>query len=143
MATMSDLQRLARRDVLGALKNDVAVVAIVAKSSIHTQQPDSEPVWPFIKLTAPQALPLRAACVRGATVNFGISAFARATSGETAEDLAGRIGSAVESCLDGRKAELVGVGKVTYSIRDILLRGDGAEPDAMHWSASISARMLA
>lgn len=140
---MTSLQRLARRDALEALKANSAVTAIVTAAGVYPQQPDGEPVWPFVKLTRPQVLPLRAACVRGATVNFGISAFARKKADETAEDLAGRIGEAIEACLDGRRAELSTVGKVAYSLSDILLRGDGADPKAMHWSASISARVLA
>lgn len=140
---MAALQKLARRDVLAALKNNAGVVAIVAKDDIHTQQPDSEPSWPFIKLTAPQALPLRASCVRGATVNFGVSAFTRGLAGETAEDHAARIGDAIELCVDGRRAVLTGVGTVKYSMGDMLLRPDGGELNAFHWSASIRARVLA
>lgn len=143
MATMTALQRLARRDILAALKNNAGLLAIVGAEDIHPQQPDGEPEWPFVKLTSPQALPLRAACVRGAVVNFGISAFTRGLADVTAEAHASLIGDAIELCVDGRRAELAGVGQVAYSIGDILLRGDGAEPGAMHWSASISARMLA
>lgn len=143
MATMAALQRLARRDVLAALKNNAGVLAIVAKPNIHPQQPDGEPVWPFIKLTAPQALPLRAACVRGATVNFGVSGFTRGLASETAEDHASRMGDAIELCINGRRADLTGAAKVKYSVGDVLVRADGAEPGAFHYSASISARVLA
>lgn len=143
MATMAALQRLARRDVLAALKSNAGVIAIISPDDIHTQQPSGVPSWPFIKLTAPQALPLRAACVRGAVVNFGVSGFTRGLPTETAEDHASRIGDAIELCVDGRRAELAGVGTVKYQMGDMLLRVDGAEPGAFHYSASISARVLA
>jgi hypothetical protein len=81
--------------------------------------------------------------VRGATINFGVSAFTRGLPNETAESHAAMIGDAIEQCLDGRKADLESVGKVAYTIGDILLRVDGAEPSAFHFSASISARVLA
>lgn len=140
---MAKLQQLARRDVLAALKNNAGVLAIVAKANIHPQQPATAPVWPFIKLTSPQALPLRAACVRGATVNFGVSGFSRGLASETAEDHASRIGEAIELCVDGRRAVLTGVGTVSYRMGDLLLRVDAGEPGAFHYSASISARVLA
>lgn len=140
---MSTLQRLARRDVLAALKGNSGVTALIPATQLHPQQPLSEPVWPFGKLTQPQMLPLRAACVRGAVVNFGISAFTRGLPDETAEDRAAKIGDAIEKVLDGRRTELPGIGKVSYRLGDVLLRVDGAEPGAFHWSASISARVLA
>jgi hypothetical protein len=135
--------RLARRDVLAALKADAGVLGLVDADDIHPQQPATAPSWPFIKTTAPQGLPLRAACVRGATVNFGVSAFTRGLEDVTAESHAALIGDAIEKCLDGRRAELMGVGRVAYSIGDVLLRVDGAEAGAFHYSASISARVLA
>ncbi len=140
---MAALQRLARRDVLIALKNDAGVLAIIAEENIHTQQPDGVPEWPFIKLTAPQALPLRAACVRGATVNFGVSAFTRGLANVTAETHAAQIGEAIELTVDGRRAVLTDVGKVAYRMGDLILRPDPEEPGAFQYSASITARMLA
>lgn len=148
MATKG-LQRHVRRDVLALLKADAGVLALIPATSIHTQAPLTEPVWPFIKTQAPQTLPLRADCVDGATVNFGLSAFSRGRKDgagaliETAEDHAGRIGEAIELAIDKAKSDLPGIGTVVYRVADMLLSLDGAEPGAFHYSCTVRARVLA
>lgn len=142
------LQRLVRRDVLAKLKANAGVLALVSATSIHTQDPGAEPAWPFIKTGSPQSLPLRASCVDGATVNFGIHAFSRgrrtgAALVETAEDHAGRIGAAIEAAVDRARSDLPGVGHVSYRLADMLLMVDGAEPGAFHYSCTVRARVLA
>lgn len=146
---MKGLQRLVRRDVLDLLKHDAGVTALVAVADIHGQVPSDEPNWPFIKTGAPQTLPLKAACVDGATVNFALHAFSRGRrngSGaliETAEDHAGRIGEAIENAVDGVRRHIAEVGRVSYTIADAQLLVDGAEPGAFHYSCTVSARVLA
>lgn len=150
MATKG-IQRLVRRDILAMLKSDAALTAadMVAAAEIHGQSPIGEPDWPFIKLGAPQTLRLKAAGVDGATVNLAVHAFSRGRFNaggqliETADDHASRIGAAIEAALDGRKRGLEGVGRVAYSIGDMLLAVDGAEPGAFHYSCTVSARVLA
>ncbi|HVH49960.1 MAG TPA: DUF3168 domain-containing protein, partial [Sphingomicrobium sp.] len=107
------------------------------------------PVWPFIKTQSPQTLPLRADCVDGATVNFGVSAFTRGRKNgagaliETAEDHASRIGEAIETAIDKSKSDLPGIGTVAYRIADAVLLVDGAEAGAFHYSCTVRARVLA
>jgi hypothetical protein len=135
--------------VLAFLKADAGVLALIAADHIHGQVPLMEPQWPFIKTQAPQTLPLRADCVDGATINFGISAFSRGQkdgSGaliETAEDHAGRIGEAIETAIDKRKSDIPGIGTVVYRIADMTLLVDGDEPGAFHYSCTVRARALA
>lgn len=146
------LQRLVRRDVMARLKAAAGVTSLVSAGSIYGQDPGGAPVWPFIKTGSPQSLPLRMSCVDGATVSFGLHAFARARrSGpgdnapviETAEDHAGRIGEAIEHALDGVRAVLLGGPEVRYRIADMNLFVDGAEPGAFHYSCTVRARVLA
>jgi hypothetical protein len=143
------LQRLVRRDVLAKLKANAGVTALVAATSIHSQDPGPEPAWPFLKFGAPQTLPLRASCVDGGTVNFGLHGFSRGRRNgsdalvETAEDHAGRIGAAIEAAVDGARSTLTGVGTVRYRLADMLLLVDGAEPGAFHYSCTVRARVLA
>lgn len=148
MATKG-LQRHVRRDVLALLKADTGVIALIPATSIHSQAPLTEPTWPFVKTQSPQTLPLRADCVDGGTVNFGISAFTRGRKNgsgaliETAEDHASRIGEAIEAAIDKRKSDLPGIGTVAYRISDAVLLVDGAEAGAFHYSCTIRARVLA
>lgn len=150
MATKG-LQRLVRRDVLAKLKTSPGVTAadLVPAASIYGQDPGREPAWPFIKCGPPQTLPMRASCVDGASVNFGLHAFSRGRrngSGqliETAEDHAGRIGAAIEAAIDRARSDLAGVGHVSYRLADMVLMVDGAEPGAFHYSCTVRARVMA
>ena len=150
MATKG-LQRLVRRDVLAKLKADTGVTAadLVPAASIFGQSPPAEPDWPFIKTGSPQTLPLKAACIDGGVVNFGLHAFSRGRRNEAgalvenAEDHAGRIGAAIETAIDGSRSMLVGVGTVRYTLADMLLLVDGAEPGAFHYTCTVRARVLA
>src|SRR5690606_26729921 len=143
------LQRLVRRDVLSRLKADSGVTALAP--NIYSQDPGSEPVWPFVKTGSPQTLPRtpRLACADGATINLPLHAFARGVrngSGqitETAEDHAGRIGAAIEALFNNRRSMLLGGVTVRYSIGDMNLFLDGAEPGAFHYSCTVRARVLA
>jgi hypothetical protein len=142
-----------RRALLTTLKADTGLTALVPASSIHPLAVTGsagapEPIWPFIKLEAPRTLRLRAACVVGGTVSVDVNAFAKArydTAGamiETAEDHAGRIGAAIEAALSDRHLALEGGADARVRLDDIRLLQDD-EPDAFHWFAQVTARVLA
>lgn len=145
--TMAMASLLVEKDALEKLKADPGVVGLVPSAQIYPIDPQSEPIWPFIIPSEPQGLPLDAACVRGATINFGLSAFTRGRKDggalvETARDHAARIGDAIEKALNRSKSILPGVGTVTYTLADIRIFRDGAEPGARHYSATVRARVL-
>jgi hypothetical protein len=138
------LQRLVRRAALPHLKADTGLTALVPAESIN---PRGVPTWPFIALRAPVTQPLRASCVRGGELAFGIHAFAgpRLVAGavvETGEDHAGRIGARIEALLDGVRMSIEGGGTAHLSLSDIRLLEDG-DPDQFHWFAQLNARVLA
>lgn len=140
------LQRLVRRDILTRLKNDTGVLALVPAASIYSQSTPKEPAWPFIKTGAVQSLPIRGACMDGASVNISVHAFSKGRWAgssllETAEDHASRIGGAIEDCLDARGYDLPNGQRVRYRCTDMQLLVDG-EPDAFHYFTNVSARVI-
>lgn len=145
---------LVEKDVLRLLKANSDVVALIPAAQIYSTDAQTDPVWPFIVPTSPQGLPLNASCIRGATINFGISAFTRGRWSvvvapavpkllETPRDHCARIGDAIERALNGLKSDLPGVGRVAYRIGDALMLKDRGEPGARHFSCSVRARVLA
>lgn len=141
------LQRLVRRAVLARLKADTGLTALVPAGSIYPVAVPAEPGWPFVKLGALGTLRLRAACVNGGRVTVDVHAFARARESgghivETAEDHASRIGAAIEAALSDRHLTLEGGADAHVSLNDIRLLQDD-EPDAFHWFAQLTARVLA
>lgn len=144
------LQRLVRRDILARLKGNAGVTALVSAPSIYSQSTPREPAWPFIKTGAVQSLPIRGSCIDGAMVNISVHGFSKGRwSGqtgsssllETAESHAGRIGEAIERCLDAKGFEMEGGRRVRYRCTDMQLLVDG-EPDAFHYFANVQARVL-
>lgn len=138
------LQKLVRRALMARLKADAGVTALVAAAQIN---PEGEPARPFIKLRAPTTQPMRMACVVGGEVAWGIHAFAgaRKQSGadvETAEDHAGSIGAAIETCLAPNRLTLEGGAIAKITLSDIRLLEDG-DTDQYHWFAQVNARVLA
>lgn len=143
MATQSDLQRLARRALLTALKNSDTLTALVLADAID---PDGEPVWPFILIESPRTLKLRATCVRGASVSFDLHAFAgpRQVAGQTVEtgyDHVSRIGSAVEGAIDEARLTLENDAICAVRFSDTQYLKDG-EPDAWHFVTQVNCRVL-
>jgi len=141
------LQRLVRRAVLAKLKADAGLTALVPAASIYPNSPAREPTWPFIKLGALTTQRLRAACVTGGTVTVDIHAFARdrlanGVAIETADDHASRIGAAIETVLADQHLALEGGSDAKLMLGDIRLIQD-LEPDAYHWFAQLTARVLA
>lgn len=147
---MKGLQLVARRAILTTLKNS-PVAALVPKAQIHGQAPLVPVGSEFIKLERPQTLPIKATCVDGGTVNYPLSAFAKARMQggaiiESAEDHASRIGAAIERALDDRGLNLTHDGKpvrVTFRIADMLLQQDLDEATVFHYACTIRCRMIA
>lgn len=144
---MTGLQRLVRRAVLARMKADAALTALVPANSIYPQAIAHEPQFPFIKLGPTNTLRLRAACINGGLVSVDVHAFARPRiSGgavvETAEDHASRIGAMIEAALADNRITLEGGATANIELGDIRLLQD-QEPDAFHWFAQLTARVLA
>ena len=137
-----DMPREARRAALSTLKANADLIAIVPAARIYSQRVPTAPVWPFIKFGPVQGLPIKAACTRGSVISFSVHAFAKALANETAEDYAGRIGAHVKAALDGSRATFTG-GTVRYTVAEEQLLLDGAEADAFHYFAVVSARVIA
>lgn len=147
---MARLQRLVRRAVLAKLKGDSGVRDLVAHASIHpVAVAGGEPTWPFLRLDSPTTRRLRAAgAERSGIVTLDIHAFAKSRYNpagaiiETAEDHASRIGEAIETALADQHLTLEGGADAHISLNDIRLLQD-SEPDAFHWFAQLTARVLA
>ena len=138
------LQKLVRRALLTRLKAEPGVTTLVPAARIN---PPGVPVWPFIVLRSPVTQKLRATGLRGGVVSWDIHAFAgpRLSAGatvETAEDHTGSIGAAIEAALADNRITLESGAVCHISLSDIRLLQDD-EPDAYHWFAQISARVLA
>jgi hypothetical protein len=142
-----------RRAVLARLKSDAGLTALVSAASVHPVAVvgvagSAEPAWPFIKLGALGTLRLRAAGVNGGRVTVDVHAFAKSRYNqagamiETAEDHASRIGAAIETALADQHLDLEGGADAHISLNDIRLLQDD-EPDAFHWFAQLTARVLA
>jgi hypothetical protein len=143
MATQSDLQRLARRALLTAMKANGPLTALVPAASIA---PDGEPTWPFVLIESPRTLKLRAACVRGATVSFDVHAFAGPRQSgeqvvETGYDHVSRIGSAIEGSIDEARLTLENDAICSVRFSDTQYIRDG-EPDAWHFVTQVNCRVL-
>jgi hypothetical protein len=148
------LARLARRAVLTRLKAHAGLTALVPATNIYRGAPLVEPDWPFIRLDRSNSIPIKAACLDGATVTFPLHAFARARQNgsgalvETAEDHVGRIGAEIEKALDD-KGETITVSpgvtaRLTYRLTDIQPDGiDQADSTAAHYVCTVRARAVA
>lgn len=141
------LQRLLRRAVLAKLKAETQLTALVPASSIYGQAVPSARPWPFIKLGPPLTLRLRQSCVDGGTITMDVHAFAYARKSgsqtvETAEDHASRIGERIEAALNDNRIELDTGITARIRLSDMQLLQDD-EPEAFHYLAQITARVLA
>lgn len=104
--------------------------------------PDGEPVWPFMLIESPRALPLKAACVRGATVSFDVHAFAQGSASQTGYDAACAIGAQIETTFADNSITLEDGSPCQIVFSDMQMLKDGA-PDDWHWFAQINCRVLA
>ena len=143
MLTMAMASLLVEKDVLAKLKANAGVTALVPATQIYPLGCQQEPAWPFIQPQQPQGLPLKAACLRGARINFGLSAFTRGTASVTARDHCALIGDAIEQAIDEARSVLTDIGTVGYTIADVLMMQDGGEAAARHFSCTVRARVLA
>lgn len=140
------LQRPLRRALVATLRRSDALTAVVTATNIQPK-PGAEPVWPFVKLRAPATSRLRATCVNGGLISFGLHAFAQdRLSGEQvveyAEDHCGRIGGLLEAALSDRWLDLEGGYRARIEITDSQLLEDKT-PGAFHWFAQVNGRVLA
>lgn len=139
--------REVRREILPLLKNSAAVTALVPASRIYPQGAPSEPQWPFIKLGAPTAIPLRGGVTNGSRVICAVHAFAGPIKDGTqtieyAEDHAARIGEAIEAALDKQNVDRAGPGRIHLLLSDMQLLQDG-DPAAFHYFATVNAKVIA
>ncbi|RSV15681.1 DUF3168 domain-containing protein [Sphingomonas sp. ABOLF] len=146
---MTDVLLPVRKALLAALKESADLVALVPAKRIYPQAAtDALPLWPFITYGAPTNVPLRGACMRGGTVTVAVHSYAkpiypdgdaRKPPTKLAEDLAGEIGAAVISALDGRKLDVTG-GRLAVLFTNSQLLSDGGEKDAFHHIANFRVR---
>lgn len=142
-----DLIREVRRAVLPALKADAAVAALVPTENIHPSTTPANPTWPFTRFDTVGSSPLDGTCYAGAQVDFLLHGFAkdRANGGqivETAEDHAGRIGSAMKLAVHNRRFP-VADGSALVKVRSVRLQRDADEAGAYHSILTCRARVLA
>lgn len=120
-----------RRGVLTLLKADAGVTAIVAARS-YPQTTPGKPIFPFIRMGAPLALPTRGACFDGTDSTFAVHGFAKdrivaSRAVETAEDYAGRLGAAIAAALDQRIITLSnGRARIQWTGGQLLMDPDEA-----------------
>jgi hypothetical protein len=144
MAIDSTLE--ARRAVLTLMKADTDLLALVAKASIYPQTTAPAPAWPFIRCGAPLVVPVRAACVDGASLTMAIHGFAGprksgASVVETAEDHASRIGTTIAKALDGKRVTITR-GTLAVSWQGSQLLADPDEADAFHTVQNFRIRCI-
>ncbi len=136
-----------RRGILIIAKADAALIAIVPKKDIYPQTVAADHGWPFIRSGSPSVLPVRAACVDGGEWTVAMHGFAKdrkSVSGavlETAEDYAGRIGSALASALD-RKTITLANGRASIRWTGGQLLMDPDEPGAFHTVQNFIVRAI-
>lgn len=135
-----------RRGMLALAKADSPLLAIVPAVRIYPQTTPATPTFPFIRSGAPSAVPVRATCVDGGEWNVAMHGFAKdrkagATVVETAEDYAGRIGSALAAALDGRVIALTN-GRATIRWTGSQLLMDPDEPGAFHTVQNFVVRAI-
>lgn len=134
-----------RRAVLTLLHADAGVTAIVAARS-YPQTTPAKPTFPFIRMGAPLALPTRGACFDGTDSTFAVHGFTkdRMSAGsrvETAEDYAGRLGTAIASALDQRVVTLSnGNARIQWTGGQLLM--DPVEPGCFHTLQNFRVRAL-
>lgn len=138
------LQRIVRRALLGKLKADTGLIALVPASSIN---PGGIPGFPFVTLSSPVTRRRRATGTNAGDVVWDIHAFAgpKLVDGAmtmTAEDHASAIGAAIETALADTHLALEGGGNARVRLGDIRLLPDES-PDAFHWFAQVNSRVVA
>lgn len=144
----NDLTLSIRRACLAALKSDAPLTSLVPAGSIWPQTTPANVAWPFVKMGAPTALPVRAGCVDGHSGIFAVHGFAKVRTDtgqvvETAEDHAARIGSAIAAALDRQNLGLDGGQSVRVMWTGSQLMQDGDEADAFHTVQNFRVRALA
>ena len=116
-----------RQAVIATLRGNGQLTAIVPAARNYGMRSPAEPTWPFTRYGAPDALPLRAQCLDGATIGFSVHGF----SNEQFEDECANINAAVSAALDDKVLDLGGP-KAHVIWRGSQIVADAAEADAWH-----------
>jgi hypothetical protein len=135
-----------RRGVLALMKGNTPLVAIAPSDRIYPQTTPAKPTFPFVRCGAPNLTPIRGACLNGAEATLAVHGFAkdRIVAGkrvETAEDYAGRLGSAIASSLDGGLIDIQG-GSARIRWTGSQLIPDADEPGCFHTVQNFKVRAL-
>lgn len=94
---MADLARLARIEIVKALKASAPLTALVPTARIYGPEPPAEPQWPWAYVQTPLESPSRATCLNGASLSVTVHGFAKGPG----DDAASAIGDAIKRALDG------------------------------------------
>jgi hypothetical protein len=135
-----------RRGTLTIAKADAGLTAIIPAARIYPQTTPGKPKFPFVRSGAPSSVPLRASCVDGGEWTFAMHGFAKdrlvaSQVVETAEDYAGRIGSALAAALDGKVITLPnGRARILWTGSQLLT--DPEEPGCFHTVQNFKVRAL-
>lgn len=135
-----------RRGMLALAKSDATLTAIVPVARIYPQTTPAKPTFPFIRSGGPSVVPVRASCVDGGEWTVAMHVFAkdRISGGkrvETAEDYAGRAGSALASALDGKAITLPG-GRASILWTGAQLLQDPEEAACFHSVQNFRVRAI-
>jgi len=135
-----------RRGVLALMKADARLVGIVPAERLYPQTTPGKVIFPFVRMGAPLAVPTRGACFDGTDTTFAVHGFTKyrlegTRRVETAEDYAGRLGSAIASALDQRIITLAnGTARIQWTGGQLLM--DPAEAGCFHTLQNFRVRAL-
>lgn len=141
-----DLIRDVRRAVLTQMKADDALKALVPADRMYPSTTPATPTFPFTRLDGFNSLPLDGACYAGGTITLLAHGFAKdrkrgSVVEDYAEDVAGKIGSAMKLALH-RKRVTIGDATARLNVRSVRLIRDGDDDDAYHTILSVEARVI-
>lgn len=91
-----------RQAIVSTLRNDVDLIDIVPAERNYGMRSPPEPTYPFTRYGSPDALPLKAQCMDGATVGFTVHSFSQGDF----EDECASINAAAAAALDDVTLEL-------------------------------------
>lgn len=132
-----------RQTVLTALKADYDLTRIVAAKGIYPQQTPANVEWPFIRLGAITATPLRVQCSDGSDVIGTVHCFTKASSvAPDPEAAASLINAHVARILDQIDNYDLGGAELSVHVTQAQVIQDTAEAGAFHGFVSYEGRVL-
>ena len=119
MPTTADLPKAARTELVGLLKANAGVVALIPALRLYGPEPPATPVWPWGYVASPIEGPFVAACMDGSSLSVTVHGFAKGPG----DDAASAIGNAFKRALNGREivldtAQAIVEWQQTQTIRD-------------------------